>query len=496
MMGFSALLQELHPNLREQFLSVTFDHCEALGGSNQAADLLNGLGTEIIIQMLRYAKADGRKISPSLISLIQKLEGLPHAIQRPSSAAPEPKPLSDEGVRSLLRREDYDTFVDREYDDLLQALAGKHYQAEPIDALSDALANGLDNTSIDCHIGNALTRLMAISGDAQGYRDWARQLTLTLDDLVDDGAFDCLSDILTFALEENGFQTDPEKKRVTGLVLNRFSDPQFVANVIRRLEDDPDMARKLGAGLMGLIGDAALVEVLDALSPKDSPAQIQAKMNLLAPFGRRGALAALERLNDPRPAYLCLMVRVIRWLGDVDLVEGVRALIKHEHRDVRLEALGALLKFRNGWGLARLGDLTGSGWTIETQRSLELAAAYKVKEAVPMLVSRLRRWGAGEPEQCRTLLVSLGRIGDPAALPTLNKLARRRWSFSKKKLRYLQRCLFESLGGYPYSNVADLIHFGLKHKDDFVRDTCRKLLEGFHRKAPSNGNPSSAAESS
>ena len=494
--GFSDMLQELHPVLREQLLSATFDHCAAHTDSEKAADVLDGLGTEIIIQMLRHAKADGKKISPSLVSLIQKIGHLPQTGGQLPHATADQKSLSSTRVQSLLRSEDYETFVDRDYDKLLKGIAGQPSRAEPVKALADTLASGLDNVVIDCHIGLALTRLMAISGDTQGYRDWARQLTLTLDDLVDDGAFDCLADIFTFLLEEDGFQTEPEKRKVVGLVLNRFSDPQFLANVIDRAEAGPGAIGTAGATLLKHIGNAALIEVLEAMHPKDSPDQVRTKMVLLAPFGRRAAEEALQRLNDPRPAYLCLMIQVVRQWGDADMVEGLHILIKHENCDVRLEALGALLKHRNGWGMGYLRKLVGKAWSHETLKALELAAHYKVREAVPMLVSWLEQWGghATEPEKYQGVLAALEGIGDPEALPILEKLARRRWSLSKNKLRFKQRCLFDSLGGYPYSDVAELIHFGLKHKDQEIRERCRELLKRFHRHSSSSATPVASEE--
>jgi hypothetical protein len=479
---FNDLMQELHPNLREQFLSVTFDHCTAHDADSGAMKLLDGLGKEMAIQMLRYAKADGKKISPSLLSLIQKIGHLPLAGRQNSAPAISSDELSSIEIGSLLRSEDYDHFVDQEYSALLKGLAGHQHQAEPIEALADTLAQGLDHCDIDCHISNALTRLMVISGDSQSYRDWARQLMLTLDDLVDNGSFACLSDIFLFVSKEDGFQKDSEKKRIAGLILHRFSDPRFIANVIARAGDAAEASASDAAALLKHIGEPAVTEILDALSPKDNAEQTGVKLDLLAPFGRWAAEEAEQRLNDPRPAYLGLMARLIRWYGDAEMAEGMRYLINHEHLDVRLEVLGALFKHKNGWGLVRLRALIKEEWSEETERALELVGRYKANETVPLLVSSLQRWSAvpGELELFMAILTTLGRIGDPAAVPALTKLAHRRWSLAPGRLRQLQRGVFSSLEGYPYSSVADLIHFGLNHKDQSIKAQCGELLKAYH----------------
>jgi hypothetical protein len=487
---FNELLQELNPQLREQFLLATYDHCLSGEATPQVSRILEGLGTDLVIQMLRYAKADSKQISPSLVALIRKIGHLPQTNYPISKGAERSPDLSANKFQDLLRREDYDTYVDPAYDILLKDLAEKHSALAPIEALSDELSQGLDRVGIDCHIGNALTRLMAISGDHQGYRDWARQLTLTLEDLADDRAFDCLSEILTFILEENRLQEDPEKKKIAGLVLNRFSDPQFIACMIKQLDHPSEVSLVSGANLLASIGDVALIEILDTMGPKDPPALIQTRLDLLAPFGRQAAAEALQRLNDPRPGYLCLMVRVIRRFGDDNHIEGMRSLMNHEHRDVRQETLAALLKHRNGWGLARLRELINDSWTRETDEALELAARYKVREVVPEIVANLRRRAmlSGEQEHGRTLMKTLNRIGDPDALSALTKLAHKRWTFAPKRLRNLQRGLFDALSGYPFTSVARLIQMGLKHKDEYIRIRCQELLKTFRGKPGANND--------
>lgn len=495
---FNDLMQELHPNLREQFLSVTFDHCIAHDADPSAMELLDGLGKEMAVQMLRYAKADGKKISPSLLSLIQKIGHLPLAGRQHNAPAVSSDELSSIEIGALLRSEDYDHFVDREYSAMLKGLAGHQHQAEPIEALSDTLAQGLDNCGIDCHISNALTRLMMISGDSQSYRDWARQLMLTLDDLVDDGAFGCLAEIYVFISTEDGFQKDTEKKRIAGLILHRFSDSRFIANVIERVGDGSDASVADAAVLLKHIGDTALFGVLDALSPKDNEVQTRVKLDLLAPFGHRVAEEADQRLTDPRSAYLRLMARLIRRYGDAEMAEGMRHLISHERRDVRLEVLGALFKYENGWGLVRLRALINGEWSEETAHALELAGRYNVRAAVPLLISTLQRWSAipGDIDLFMAILATLGRIGDPVALPALSKLAHRRWSLAPGRLRQLQHGVFDSLFGYPYAAVADLVHFGLNHKDPVIKARCGELLKAYHSRPSTLGHDNDTEEAS
>jgi hypothetical protein len=477
---FNDLMNELHPNLREQFLSVTFDHCAAHDDDPAAKELLDGLGKDLAVEMLRYAKTDGKQISPSLLSLIQKIGHLPLTGRKNPATAISSDELSSIEVGSLLRSENYDHFIDQNYSEMLKGLAGSRHQAEPIEALAGELLQELEPNGVDSHIGRALIRLMAVSGDSRSYRDWTRHLMQTMDDLVDDGAFACLTDIFVFISKEDASQKDSEKKRIAGFILQRFCEPQFINQIMTRIGDGTEASVTDGAALLKHIGNPALSGILDSLSHKENAEQTSVSMDLLAPFGRRAAEEAEQRLNDPRPGYLCLMVQVICRFGDAEMAEGMRHLLGNEHRDVRLEVLGALLKHKNGWGMVRVRALVKT-WSEETRQALELVGRYKIREAVPLLVSYLQRWASasGQFELFMAILETLGRIGDSEALPALNKLARKRWSLAPGRLRQLQRGVFYSLEGYPYASVVDLIHFGLNHKDQSIKIQCAELMKAY-----------------
>ena len=72
--------------------------------------------------------------------------------------------------------------------------------------------------------------------------------------------------------------------------------------------------------------------------------------------------------------------------------------------------------------------------------------------------------------------IALGAIGDPQAIPVLDKLVRRRWTMSKKNRLHLQQIIFDSLDGYDSQDILDLLHFGMKQQDHLVRSSCEKRL--------------------
>jgi hypothetical protein len=74
--NLNLLLQELSPELRRQFLSITFNHCASSPHIAEAETFLMGLSRDFVVDMLRQASSEGKEISPSLLSLIQKITNI------------------------------------------------------------------------------------------------------------------------------------------------------------------------------------------------------------------------------------------------------------------------------------------------------------------------------------------------------------------------------------------------------------------------------------
>jgi HEAT repeat protein len=110
----------------------------------------------------------------------------------------------------------------------------------------------------------------------------------------------------------------------------------------------------------------------------------------------------------------------------------------------------------------------------EFRSALDLAGEYRVREVVPQLISYFRQ--RGDLELREAALRASGRIGDSRAIPALTRLAHRRWSISKKQIGRLKRALYDTLGGYPFGEIKDLLHYGLKQKDAAIQSACHELL--------------------
>lgn len=161
-------------------------------------------------------------------------------------------------------------------------------------------------------------------------------------------------------------------------------------------------------------------------------------------------------------------------MGDDNGARQVRTLLDHGESQVRMEALATLLKFKNNWGLIRLRELLAQPLEVDFMPALALAGEYRVQTVVLQLISLFE--SNKDPVLREAILRTLGHIGDARAVPVLTKVAHRRWSISKKQTDHLKRVLFETLEGYPPTEVKHLLHFGLKQKDESIQALCRALL--------------------
>ena len=475
--NFQTMIKELHPELRKQFLSSTLQGCSASESEAGTARLVEGLGADVIVQMIRQANADGRQISPSLLSFIKKMGHLgitPGLLQTEGDS--DQNGFSSEQVSSLLAHEQYDHFVDEDYGILLDDLAAEDQSADSgsvDERLSEQLAECMVPSNIHCRVSRAMVRMMTQSPGTEDYRSWARRLSYLLDDLLETQAFECLAETFAFVRSERD-NPDKEKIKIADIVLDHFGSPEFVAKAVDRILKVHGEAGDLGMDFLVQLGEPVVVEIMDLLSTGETDIDRKKLIQSLDKFGPLAAREAVERLNDSRLKFLRMMIHIVRRHGDSQSAEHLRSLLEHSDDGIRMEALGTLLRFNNKWGLIRLRELINATWSDRTQQAIALAGTYRVTDVVPILIDFAQRWGDAQRQE--DSIRALGRIGDARAVPVLDKLARRRWSMSKKQRLHLKQVVFKSLDGYASQDILDLLHFGIKEKDTTIRSGCEKLL--------------------
>ena len=196
--------------------------------------------------------------------------------------------FSAENVQKLFNREAHEHYVDGDYDQILKNASIGYGEFPDLDGLVLDLESGLEDREVQCHAARALLRLMAVSGDAADYRDWARQLTLVIPELVELHAYSCLSDIWDFAQEEHLRQQEQEQFKVAGLVLKSFLQPRFVSGLVASVEKADATCMAEAMELFPRLGEPVVVEILDSMDGSESSEAEQGQIAAAQPRGRHG----------------------------------------------------------------------------------------------------------------------------------------------------------------------------------------------------------------
>jgi hypothetical protein len=477
---FQQMIDALNPELQKQFLATTFDRCAQSPDMADANRLLDGLGADLIVRMLDQASSDGKLISPSLMAFINKVGYIDTSGEEIGTAGDQKVDLSagltQSKVESLLAHEQYDTYVDSDYGRLLNDLTLQKSAAtgDPRTACwIDDMADALSDSGIYVHAAEAMVRMMTASADAAGYRDWARQLAYLLDDLLDVRAFGYLKELMRLVrAEEAG--GDPQRSEIAGLIRSRFGDTQFVAKAVQAVRETGKDPSPEALEFLTAIGEPVVLEIFDSVDPERILDEEGGFLQILKRLPALATREALEHVNDQKPEYVIQMIRIVRTLGDGESAQQVRSLLDHGDPDVRMEALAALLKFNNKWGVIRLRELLSQPTAPEFRPALDLAGAYRVRDVVPPLLSYLKQRGSLDLRA--SILHALGRIGDKRAIPVITELANRRWSISRKQIDHLKRVLYDTLANYSFGDIKHLLHLGLRQKDERIQAVCRRLL--------------------
>ncbi|MCX5883641.1 MAG: hypothetical protein NTU74_18150, partial [Deltaproteobacteria bacterium] len=211
-MRLDSLLKNLQPELRQQFLAVTFDYA-----SGDSAGFLENYTNDMILEMLHQASAQHKQLSPSLIMLLENLSLAEGVMPMNSEMIGIVDPAADSGsvkenLQKLLEHESYDDYVDGSYHAMLQRLSVWHSQSDqlqsklssktdqsktdkpkvPPDVLSlnESWTEVFDEKYLDQHLSHMCLALMDQDVELEVYKGFAEKLVSEAANLIDIGAYD------------------------------------------------------------------------------------------------------------------------------------------------------------------------------------------------------------------------------------------------------------------------------------------------------------------
>jgi len=486
--NMSKLLNELHPELRKQFLSVAFSRISTHTASSGSEELLGGLPDDMVINMLRQASSEGREISPTLTGLLGKLSkahaqgesagGFQDENRGPSAESPEFAHILPEHMEKLFDREKYEEYVSEDYEAMLKRLTegvasgGEQFPVEEF-------AKSLEDEHLDFQIGRALLAFLEEDIDEEDYVEFARKLAAIMPGFLVTGNFILLWDISEtlrkHATEKSakGIRDAAEEAR------QAFSDPEFILQALHSFEVWMKDKGQEAVGLIQALGSATIPGLMDIYGRDESIGGKRVVFNLLSMFGDPAVREAHKRLRDPRPYYVRNLLMFIRRVGTPASVPYVKPLLKHQDLGVKVEALSALLKFKDPGSVKVLRDAIHAADPDFAFRAISLAGQYRINDVTEDVLSKMKRVILFETDYAENqeIIKALGEIGDPRAIPDLEKLARATWSLYPQSLNRMKEQLFNSLSRYPRESLSGLLKIGERSDNEKIKRACSSFVE-------------------
>jgi HEAT repeat protein len=481
----NALLKDLHPELRKQFLSVAFNRLSSrTNAPADAAEVLGGFTDDMVIEMIGQANAEGREISPSLAGLVGKLtqahndastgQTVDKNKQSPQNyVAPAVLP---EHMQKLFDREKYEEFVSDEYQTMLKQLSeGVAVTVEPF-PLEDYLKT-LEDDRIDFQIGRALLAFLEENIDEEDYKEFAQKLISIMPQFLDSGNFELLWDVFETLRRHAAEKPVKGIRDIAEETRKFFTTPDFIIRALKAFELWMRDKGQEAVGLLQALGPDTVPGLLDIYSRDESVGGRRILFNLLCLFGDPAVREAQKRLRDPRAYYVRNLLILIRRAGTPSSVPSIKPLLQHRDQKVRIEAISTLLKFKDPDAVTVLRAAIHDNDPDVAADAVALAGQYRIADVTEDVLSKLKRVILFETDYAENeeIISALGNIGDPRAIPDLEKLAKASWSLYPQSLLRVKETIYNSLGRYPRESTARLVKIGERLNSDAIRRVCRQL---------------------
>ncbi|MFO7560552.1 MAG: HEAT repeat domain-containing protein [Desulfobacterales bacterium] len=488
--NLNQLLQNLNPEIRSQFLRAVFDHCNPDAGTPKGKKILEGLGENLVLEMLHQANTEGKEISPALMSFVKKMANLNISEDKNfEERAPE---IQLDTAKELFKREDYEHFVEKTYRDLLRDLSDR----TNIEKTDDETFNleehqkTLEDNYLDSQIARVLTAFVEEDIEPEEYLDYSKRIVSISQKINPEGPeyFSFLKEIfLTFQMHAI-HRSHPKLQTIAREYLKEFRKPLFIAMTVAAFDKLQDQRSSDASDFLVMLGPKIVPEAVNLYAKKENPEKAAPLIEILSNFREMATLEAQKRINDPRPAVVRNLAILIRKLGNQEIVSNLAGLLNHHDENVKLEALSALLKFKIPEAGDFLRQLLRSNQPEVVSNAIRLAGHYRVQETANDLNKMIRRVMLFQSAitQNEELIKALSLIGNPDTIPFLQKILKTSFTLYPKALSRMKQTLFETLEGYPQKDIFPLLEIGMQLKNEKIKELCQELMQKRMESNPKN----------
>ena len=481
------LLHELNPTLKKQFLLATYNQLNSAGDNEAAKNILNEFPKQVVLDMLRQANESGEEISPSLMNLVFKITSSHDGMNDPDKAISAGEPTnpsnlaSDKGpLQNIFAREKFEEYVTADYENTLNNLSGainnKIIRANTVLPIEE-FHKELEPAHLDSQIARIILAFMHNDIKPDEYENYAAKLVDMAYDLLKTGEFPTLLKIIKTLFGHCKNKNNSAIQSLAKNTLIKFYEPRFVSMAIVSFEKWAKPDDIAAYAFLQSLGSTIVPEMVGLYGKEERPEIQNLIFKLLTRYPDVTCIEAKRRFRDHRPSYVINMLTLVRKLGTEKDTPILKRLLKHHDANVRITVLETMIELKDPDGPDVIRDFLKSIDPKEKLKAIQLTGTYKIADMVPDLIFSISRWSffKFQYEKNETILTALGEIGDPAAVPILEKLAKRRWTIRSKSSNRLKLAIFQSLHGYELSQITTLLKIGQRSEDNQIREICQNI---------------------
>lgn len=480
--AINALLNDLNPDLRRQFLTSTLNRCDQSPQSQETQDFISKLSDNIVVEMLQQVNQMDIRISESLMHLIEQIYPTidDKKVKKPFEVPNKLSSTQKEQFQELFKPEAYENFVPENYNHILKQLGRSPTPDSDIKIENSALLkelNNLNQPQLDQHILKALGSLMANCESTEEYKTYALKIVEMAMQCLYHKDFSTVYEAITIFNDHMNSMESENIRNTARAALDKLYSPKTMNEIIQTLHQPSSKLPPAIAQLLEAIGPKIIPALVDMFMQGSYGEKQASILTILKQYKKESVAAAHKLVHRNDIEQTKKMIFLIRQLDDRASSAYLRSLVAHTNTDISREALTALLHFNDHWSIFFLRDKLNSDNPDELSQAIAIAGNFRNKAMVPDLTARLKFNALSKTDIKRNadIVSALGKIGDTAAIPHLAKLAQSAWSIYRSNLKELKLLIFQTLKGYPAKEIAPLLEIGRRAKDQAIQQICNQL---------------------
>ena len=480
------LIEELTPEMKQQFISSIPFESVSNPGLLTTHNTCSSSSDEFVVSSLKKINDAGGEIAPALMTLIQALSGSQSSVSSDNEDSDflpiaEGSPEFFDDVNSLFVRESKEEYVESDYGETINRLSESHMaDFANDDAVFSAgcFLETLEDSFLDIQLIRAVIALIDTHIEKEAYDFFVKNLISRVDELLDRGEFNILLDIFKEFAKAKDLKPLSQMRLLAEDGLEKFYETDFITRVVDAYDLKESPKTKDIFNFILALGNDAIPCLVDIFCKRKNTGNNDNLLDLICCSGRIAVDEACMCLNNKNNKAVKNLLLIIERAGSIEDAIYIQPLVKSRDTQTRMEALECLLKFKDPYAAFELRRALFSKKKHVVSQAIFLSGKYKVKVITPVLISMLKKiifLKAGY-RKVENIVVVLGQIGDPIAIPIFEKYARIRWSMFNKSLLHMKIVLFESLNLFSDDHLNNLLKIGMKIENNRINMACKKLL--------------------